>query len=233
MDALAREPYVSVIVPVYDGAAYLAEAVESAIHQTARPFEIIVVDDGSTDGTAKIAQSYEAVRYVFQENTGISAARNRGIQRATGNYFALLDADDVWLPNKLEKQLGAFESATKPDIVFGQVQEFISPELPAEVQKRMKCESMTRPGVLPSAMLVTREAFWRVGLFEPRWRAGEFANWILRANEAGLQKTMIPDLVMRRRIHTANNGIRQREEFKDYARMIKASLDRRRAAGQE
>src|SRR3954453_22774254 len=92
---------VSVIVPVYNGAAYLPEAIGSALAQTVRPLEIVVVDDGSTDDSGRIAQQYELVRYVWQANAGISAARNRGIEAAQGDVLALLDADDVWLPDKL------------------------------------------------------------------------------------------------------------------------------------
>lgn len=219
---------VSVIIPAYNAETYLGEALESVFAQTAPAFEIIVVDDGSTDSTAAIAKKYDAVRYVHQQNAGISATRNRGIELARGNVFALLDADDVWLPQKLEWQLAALQNNV---MVFGYVQEFISPELPREIQDKLRCETEPKAGVLPSALLVTRDAFLRVGFFETQWRAGEFANWMLRAHEAGLKKIMLPELVARRRIHTSNNGIRQRAEFNAYARMIKASLERRRAAG--
>ncbi|OQY83120.1 MAG: hypothetical protein B6D41_17435 [Chloroflexi bacterium UTCFX4] len=85
--------------------------------------------------------------------------------------------------------------------------------------------------MLSSALLVSRAAFMRVGLFEAHWQAGEFANWILRAHEADLEKIMLLEIVARRRISANNNGIRQRAQFNAYARMIKASLDRRRASG--
>ncbi len=230
-------PHVSVIIPVLNGEKYLAAAIESVLEQTARATQIIVIDDGSTDASSAIAEAlaarYVEVQVVAQKNYGISAARNRGIEMAQGNFLALLDADDVWCADKLEKQLAAFEKNPALDLVFGYAQEFISPELPLEIQTKLKCETEPKPAMLPSALLVKCEAFWRVGLFETQWRAGEFANWILRADEVGLQRAMLPDLIMRRRIHSANNGIRQREKFNEYARMIKQSLDRRRAAGQD
>jgi len=224
---------VSVIVPVYNGATYLAEAIESVLAQTMRPLEIVVVDDGSTDESGEIAQRFELVRYVRQENAGISAARNRGIKAAQGDVLALLDADDVWLPDKLRLQIAALEQADMPAYVFGHIQEFVTPELPPDVRARIHCEPEPMAGALPSALLATRDAFFRVGGFANELRAGEFADWVLRANEAGLQKIMLPDVVARRRIHSSNNGIRQRQNFNAYAHVIKNSLDRRRAAGQD
>jgi glycosyltransferase involved in cell wall biosynthesis len=230
--------HISVIIPAYNAADYLGEAIESALAQTVAPYEIIVVDDGSTDDTARVAKKYSdaanaALRYLFQTNAGIGAARNRGLAVARGNFFALLDADDVWLPCKLEQQLDAFERAPSADMVFGQVQEFITPELPRELHAQLRCEAEPRAGVIPSALLVSRDAFFRVGMFETRWRVGEFADWMLRAREADLHQVMLTELVVRRRIHARNKGIRQRVEINDYARMFKAALERRRAAGRE
>lgn len=230
---------ISVIVPVYNGEKYVAEAIESALGQTRRPLEIVVVDDGSTDGSAEVVQRFVGentrglVRYVRQENGGIGAARNRGIAMAEGDVLALLDADDVWLPQKLEWQMAALARETVPAFVFGQVEEFVSPEVPQDIAKGLACEPEPRAGMLPSAMLVRREDFGRVGAFAPQWHAGEFADWVLRAYEAGLKKIILPEVVVRRRVHLTNNGIRQRARMNDYARMIKQSLDRRRAAGQE
>ncbi|HEX7090796.1 MAG TPA: glycosyltransferase family A protein [Longimicrobiales bacterium] len=104
------EPAVSVIIPTYNRAAYLEAAVRSVLAQTHRPAEVIIVDDGSVDDTAAICMSLpEPVRYVRQENAGVSAARNRGLREAKGEYVALLDSDDVWHATKLETQLAALQ----------------------------------------------------------------------------------------------------------------------------
>ena len=100
---------ISVIIPVFNGAAYVREAIESALAQTYQPFEVIVLDDGSTDGSAEIVRSLP-VAYVHQANAGLAAARNAAISHARGNYIALLDCDDIWLPTKLERQLAALEA---------------------------------------------------------------------------------------------------------------------------
>ena len=93
---------VTVIIPCYNGAAYLREAIDSALDQTHPPLEVIVIDDGSTDDSAAIAESYgPPVCVIRQENQGESVARNRGIDEAKGDWVAFLDADDLWKPTKL------------------------------------------------------------------------------------------------------------------------------------
>jgi len=104
-------PEVSVIIPTYNSARYLVEAVDSVLAQTYKDFEILVIDDGSTDETESLMGNYgAAVRYIHQENEGVSAARNRGIDDSLGRYVAFLDADDTWLPNKLERQMSALKA---------------------------------------------------------------------------------------------------------------------------
>jgi len=107
-------PTVSVVIPTYNSVRYLAEAVESVLAQTITDVEVIVVDDGSTDGTQALMARYAgSVRYFRQDNSGVSTARNFGLAQSAGRYIAFLDADDTWFPNKLERQLEAL--AKEPD----------------------------------------------------------------------------------------------------------------------
>lgn len=100
---------VSVIIPTYNSERYVADAVKSVLAQSYRPHEIIVVDDGSTDGTARVLEPFVgAIRYLYQENRGEPAARNTGMRAATGEFIAFLDADDLWVPEKLELQMAYF-----------------------------------------------------------------------------------------------------------------------------
>jgi len=99
-------PLVSVVIPVYNAEPFLREALDSVLAQDYEPFEVIVVDDGSTDGSGTIARSYPEVRYLRQENQGPAVARNAGIAAAQGEFLAFFDADDVMLPNKLSVQVG-------------------------------------------------------------------------------------------------------------------------------
>src|SRR6476619_4299573 len=101
----SENPLVSVIIPVYNGARYLRAALESVFAQSYCNFEVIVVDDGSVDDSGVIAQSFPEVRYINQTNQGVAAARNHGIEVARGEYFAFLDQDDLWTPEKLKLQI--------------------------------------------------------------------------------------------------------------------------------
>jgi len=104
-------PEVSVIIPTYNSVRYLTEAVDSVLAQTFQDLEVLVIDDGSTDGTERVMRLYgPPVRYFRQENRGVAVARNRGIEESSGRYIAFLDADDTWYPHKLERQLAALES---------------------------------------------------------------------------------------------------------------------------
>ncbi len=221
---------VSVIIPVYNCDRYLAQAIESVLAQTYRPIELIVIDDGSTDRSAAVAQRFgDSVLYCFQPNSGTGAARNQGIELARGGFFAFLDADDLWVEDKLARQMAAMSSNPELDVVFGQVQQFRSPELDESVKKSIHCPPELMPGYSPSAMLIKREAFFRVGQFETNWQVGEFVNWYVRATDLGIRKMMLPDLVARRRLHETNQGVRQRHAAIQYVQILKASLDRRRA----
>ena len=116
----SSRPMVTVIIPVYNGEEYLAEDIESVLGQTYHPLEIIVVDDGSTDDTATVASRFkELVRYIYQPNSGPAAARNRGLKMARGEVIGFVDADDLWVENKLDLQLGLLADNPSVQIVIG------------------------------------------------------------------------------------------------------------------
>src|SRR5438132_1599837 len=121
---------VSVVIPVYNGERYLADAIQSVRDQTYQNFEVIVVDDGSTDGSADVAQRFgEAIRYVHQANGGVCKARNAGIAAARGAYIAFLDQDDLWLPDKLAAQVTYLDSHPEVGAVYCQCQVMGNTEL--------------------------------------------------------------------------------------------------------
>ncbi len=221
------ESLVSVIIPVYNSEKYLAEAIESVLAQDYRPVEIIILDDGSTDNSADIAGSYaSSVRYYYQPNNGLAAAQNKGLMISHGSYCSFLDSDDIWVPDKLTRQIHSFNDNPELDMVFGQVQQFQSPEL--DYKMIPQDEGSIVPGYSTGAMLIKRDSFFRVGLFETKWHVGDFVDWYLKAAEMGLKSNMLPKVVMKRRIHGKNMGIRERKHQADYVRILKASLDRRR-----
>lgn len=227
---MKNNPLISIILPVYNGEAYLAEAIESMLNQKYKPIEIIVVDDGSTDKGAEIIKRYSELKYFFQTNKGTASARNLGIQKANSSFLAFLDQDDLWVEKKLELQVKAFMRNPETDIVFGHIKQFLSPDIDESLKQKIFCPSLPMPGYLPSAMLIKKEAFLKVGLFDSAWQIGEWANWYVRASELKLRIAMLPELVALRRIHANNKGVLQRQSITEYARILKASLDRRRTS---
>jgi len=220
---------VSVVIPVMNGEKYLGESVRSLLAQTRPVDEIIVVDDGSVDGTPVVVQEFgEKVRYIYQSNAGVSAARNRGVAASAGDFLGFLDHDDLWQPDKLEKQLAAFEFDPEMDMVFGHAEQFLSPELSREYRAGIKLPPNPLPAYLASAMLVRKSAFLRVGLFAEDVAIGECIEWYGRAVDHGLKARLLPEVVYRRRIHQTNTMICQKNQQICYARILKATLDRRR-----
>lgn len=224
---------ISVVIPVHNGARYLGEAIESVCNQTVPAAQIIVVDDGSTDESAAVARGFAQVEYIFQENAGAATARNTGAAHAQHAYLAFLDADDIWIPQKLEWQLAVLQTQPGSAMAFGHVEQFASPDLtPAELEK-IHIPNPRMVAYSPSALLIRHADFFRVGEFEPQWGVGEFIDWYLKAIDTGLQSHVLPETVLRRRVHSANMGRLKQDARSDYVRIAKATLDRRRKMSQE
>ena len=225
---LASDPTVSVIIPVYNCQRYIAESIESALHQTYAAMQVIVVDDSSSDRTLEIAHGFAQVQCVSQAHAGAGAARNRGAALARGELLAFLDADDRWPLDKLKRQVEALRRRPDLDMVFGCVEQLhAGTEWEEQIAQPGRTSSLM-PGLIPGTMLIRRKAFQRVGEFKTEWKVGEFIDWYGRATDLGLQSACLPDLLLWRRIHTTNQGIVERASRSDYAKVIKACLDRRR-----
>jgi glycosyltransferase involved in cell wall biosynthesis len=227
------KPQISVMIGVYNGAPYIGEAIESVLSQDYRPLELIVVDDGSDDGSGDVARRYPEVRCVRQERGGNGAARNRAVELAESDYFAFLDADDRFAPGKLTRQMEELDADPGLDMVFGHVLEFVSPELGEEQRRAIRPPTPEpRPWTAPNLMLIRRQSFERVGGFSTSLRVGVTVDWFARASEAGLRSLILPEVVLERRLHTQNNGLRERDARAQYLHVIKAAMDRRRAAAE-
>ena len=224
-----REESVSVIIPVYNGERYLDAAIASVLAQTAPAGEIVVVDDGSTDRSAEVAQSFgPPVRCTVEPHAGLPGALNRGVELARGAFLAFLDADDLWTADKLARQLGALGANAHLAAVFAHVEQFVSPELDPSLAPTIPAGRETGPAYTAGTMLIRTEAFHRIGHFDLRWQIGNFGDWYLRAQDAGLEHLMLPHVLLRRRLHRDNMGIRERASLGDYARILKGAIDRRR-----
>jgi glycosyltransferase involved in cell wall biosynthesis len=221
---------ISVVIPVYNHGRYLAEAIESVLAQTLAAWEIIVIDS-STDKTPAVAKRFvPRIRYFYSERKGLGDARNRGIEAARGNFIAHLDADDIWLPEKLAIQAEAFAARQERDLVGAYVESFFSPELEEEARARIQCPAEPLPGLAASALMIRREVYARIGPYETHWRLGADLNWLTRVREAGLQTSIVPQVLVRRRLHAQNSGLRDRAFARERVLALKQALDRRRKA---
>jgi glycosyltransferase involved in cell wall biosynthesis len=212
---------VSVVVPVRDGERLLGAALESIAAQTRPPEEVVVVDDGSKDGSAALAAAHGA-RVERQAPAGQAAARNRGIALARGDTIAFLDADDLWPPDALERQAAALAARPEADLVFGRVREL------REDGGDAPSLGPPQPGMLFGAMLARRGVFDRVGPLATQWRVGELMEWLLRAREAGVREVATEHVVLHRRVHDANLS-RRADTRIDHVRILRQALARRRA----
>lgn len=224
---------VSVIIPVFNGELFLSNALDSVFAQDYRPIEVIVVDDGSTDGTSRIIQMFSnKVRSTYQTNAGPPVARNRGVEMAEGNMIAFLDSDDLWPKNKLEVQLARLTANPTPDIVLGHLQYF-SEIIDSDGKCRMNY--WTEPRLIHNlgAALIRKSAFDQVGYFDETLPYSDDWDWFVRAREHGLVIITEPTVTVLSRRH-ARNLSNQREMGDRYTlRMIKKTLDRRRNRDRE
>jgi glycosyltransferase involved in cell wall biosynthesis len=227
------EPLVSCIVPCFNGERYLDECLRSILAQTHGRTEILVIDDGSTDGSARIVERYApTVRYHHQENRGPAAACNRGVALARGDLLAFLEQDDVWLPEKIARQVDALAASPVTQFCVSHIQNFWIPELEQEARRWDDRPVMQPvPGYVVQTLLARRSAFATVGSFDETLRFAFASDWFLRAEDRGVAGILVADVLTRRRLHHDNFSRRHRAASHDqFLHVVKAALDRRRRA---
>ena len=226
-----RSSLVSCIIPVFNGERYLREALDSILAQTYRPMEIIVADDGSTDGTPSLVADYRSqVRDLCQANAGTAAACNLGLTAAQGDFVAFLAADDLWHPEKLSRQISRFQARPDLDLCVTYVQNFWIPELKDEAE-RFQHHRITEPlpGYVPQALLARRALFETVGNFNAALRHADATDWFLRAADRGAVMELLREVLVYRRLHRSNLSRRMASASRqEYVELVKATLDRRR-----
>jgi glycosyltransferase involved in cell wall biosynthesis len=225
---------ISTIIPAYNADRYVGATLNSVLSQTLPPDEVIVVDDGSTDGTLDVLRHYATqIRIIQLEHSGAARALNAAVAAATGDALAFIDADDLWLPEKLRIQAAAFSADEKLEAIFGMVQQFASPDLDPADAPRYAVSADLVPGISKNTLLIRRNAFDRIGYFNEEYGASDFVDWYARANVLGLRSRVLPELVAMRRHHPENMGRRLRSEQRsETLQILKRSLDMRRRRSQ-
>ena len=202
-DELGR---ISVVLPVKNGAAYLEESLRSVLAQDHPPFEILLYDNASTDDTPEIARSFSEVIYTRNEpELSIAASRNAGIRAARGELIAFASHDDLWLPNKLSLQAKCFAREPQLEFCLGHVLCFLDDAIDS-APAGLPNERMERdlPGWLTETLMARRRAFDLIGFFEEEMRQADDTDWLARAKDAGVSWKMLPETLVRKRIHGGN-----------------------------
>jgi len=224
---------ISCVVPVFNGARYLEECLESVLSQTHPPFEVIVVDDGSTDDTPSVARTFEPrIRYFRQDNAGPAAARKRGVELCRGDLVAFQDADDLWHPTKLARQVARFVERPELDLSVVHLQNFWEDELVEEARRFADHPlSRPRPGYTAQAIVARRQLFTRIGSLDPGAHHKDIAIWLIKALQSGAVMETLPDVLVMRRIHDANRSrARAGVDGDELLAIAKAMIDQRRGS---
>jgi len=215
---MSKPSLVSVVIPTYNAAEFLADALNSVRRQDHEPLEIIIVDDGSTDATPQVIERRGSdVIFVRQANRGPAAARNRGLQEAHGEVIAFLDADDVWPDGTLMRQVASLTVRPEAEVAIGRTALLVKEE----------SESWFVP-LLGSAVF-RRSVLDRVGCFDESLRYSEDHDWFLRARELGVVIAATDAITLRYRVHPESlTHVLNRPDGYQLPGVIKRSLDRRR-----
>ena len=232
---MSVRPSVSVILAVKNGAQYLEESLRSVLAQDHRPYEVLVVDDESTDETESIVRQFAAdgVRFVANHPPlGIAGSRNLGIQLARGELLAFTSHDDIWVPHKLRRQAQRFVARPELDYCIALVRPFLDPGMAAPPTGfRPELVGADVPGYLIETLVARPRAFERAGYFDTSFRQADDTAWYARARDAGLKMEVIDEVLVHKRLHgnsTTYSVARARQSRRELLRVVKQTLERRR-----
>lgn len=222
------------MIPAYNAARYLERALRSVFEQSLPPDEIIVVDDGSTDGTPELlARFADRLRVLRQANAGPAAARNRGIEAAKGELICFQDADDEWLPEKLAKQVALLEARPETDVCITRIRNVWSD--PAdEARERLANHSYANDpaGYVFQASLMRSRIFAKVGLLNEQCRRAEDIEWFARVRDAGIEVAVVSEVLVYRHLHGQNiSAVNEATASDRYDELLEIMAARLRASG--
>lgn len=227
------KPAVSVIIPSYNRTRYIGAALDSLAYQTFTDLEAIVVDDGSTDDTEKtvyrIAESHPGLklRYITQKHSGISAARNRGISEASGEWIAFLDADDLWVPEKLERQMMYLEKHPACRIIFTRYMNFYDGEIGSSPNEREQQLMDEQENCYLASAAVHKSLFDSCGMFDEKLIRWEDSEWVTRIRLLGIDiGHHIEEALYLRRIHGKNISLQSLENGQECLSIMLAAAIR-------
>ncbi len=197
-----NHPSVSVVIPAHNAAHFIGDALASVFGQSHAALEVFVVDDGSTDGTEEVLRRYPAARLISLAHSGVSVARNVGVDATRGDFIAFLDADDFWDSRKIELQLVRAEVEADAGIVMCRQSYQFDCEIPTWFG--VPRDGVSEPGYMPSNWMLHRATWEKVGPFRPGMTHSEDTDWLARASDSGVRIAMVDVPLVVHRIHGAN-----------------------------
>jgi glycosyltransferase involved in cell wall biosynthesis len=227
---IETSPLVSVILPVFNGERYIEEAIESIYAQTYLNFEIIVVDDGSSDASASRLARFKDITYRRQDNQGPAIARNTGVRLAKGDCLAFLDQDDIWLPRKLEEQVSCLNANPnlgllfcKQRIVVDEEAKELSPIVHEHLVKKRFREIVS---LSPSAMMIRRELLEVLGGFNINYSFYSEADLMLRLKINNSPYHVVSQVLLLKRFHDNNLSYRTQVTQRELLGIFRDSIKR-------
>ena len=222
---------VSIIIPLYNGARFIGEALHSVLAQSFTAYEVLIIDDGSTDESRAIVQQVmhnePRLRYHYQPNQGVSTARNQGILASQGGLIAFLDQDDRWTTNALACQVAYHEQHPAVGYTLAQQICFLEPGCSPPKWFQLQTFGQPHVGYLPGTVMVKRAIFDQIGLFNPEIPISSDADWFARANDAQIPTYTLPQVLLERRIHNKNQSQQSKQIHKELFRLLHASIKRK------
>lgn len=221
---------VSVVIPARNGEDHIRQALESALQQDYDPFEIIAVDDGSTDHTREIILSYPGIRCVHQNHQGVASARNNGVQLSRGDLVAFLDQDDTWREDKLRLQVECLRENPKCGYVLCYAQAKVeegTKKTPGFAKREIF--DVSRLWYAPSTLLVRKSVFYQVGPFNIGLKFGSDSDWFFRAHDARIEMCVVPESLVHKRFHDNNDSYNTNEIHEEILRLVRSSIGRKRS----
>jgi len=198
------QPLVSIILPVLNAERFLAQALASVAAQTYQHYELLIVDGGSTDGTAALARTAAQALFIPQLGTGLANAWNTGLTTARGQYVGFIEADDLWQADKLARQVAYLEAHPEIEYVITQVQLFLEPGCPLPAGLNPAVFETSHLGRMPGTLIARRALFDAIGMFEDRWQVTPDVEWFARLMAEDVPGAALPQVLLRRRIHESN-----------------------------
>lgn len=224
-----EKPWVSAIIAARNGEKYISQALESIFNQDYENIEILVVDNGSSDATSEIVKSYSRVKYVYFAEPNVALARTKGVELAKNDYIAFLDQDDVWVKDKISRQVRFLEENVFYGGVVGHQKLFL--EEGTKKPHWLKASFLEYPqtGYLPSTFLVKRQVFEKINKGNTRHPSASDVAWFFNAKTLNILIGMLPEVLVHRRIHDENETHKIAELHRGLLSVMRESIQSQRS----